>query len=153
MRIKAFTLVEIIVVMLLTAILVSAIGMVYTSLIRVQISSFDNAGKEADMIILTNVLQKDCAKARIIYYKTNELCCNKLSGNVYYEFLPDQILRKGINVDTFHYTTGELKVNYIDSAHVVINRIALTIYSPGDSIPFDYYKQYGAEFLFEDKEK
>lgn len=146
---KAFTMVEIIVVMIITSVVISASMLLYTNMNKIQHSSFCKGEEDASLVLLTDVLRKDCQEAARIACSGTELQCVKDKGTVCYSFESERILRKGLVVDTFPFQVKNIRLAYADSAHKALNMLSFTLMVKSDSLPFYYYKKYFPQMLLE----
>lgn len=150
--IRAFTIVEIIVVMLITAIVISASMLLYNSMNRIQQSSFSKGEEEAAFVLLTDVLRKDCNQSSFIRFSNDVITCQKPKETVMYELNLDCIVRKTASVDSFPFAASNLEVEYADKGQEVLKAISFTFILKKDTIPFYYYKEYGAAFYLNNDE-
>jgi len=150
---KAFTIVEIIVVLIITAIVVSGSMLLYSNMNKIQHSSFNKGEEEAAFVLLTDVLRKDCKEARSLRYANNELNCIKEKEAISYEFAAEHIIRKAAVIDTFPFKTSTPLVGYADSAHLVVNSLSFSLSLKNDSVPFYLYKQYYPQFMMDNVAK
>lgn len=144
---KAFTIVEIIVVLIITAIVISASMLLYSNMNRIQNSVFNKGEEEAYFVLLTDVLRKDCKEAQSLRFANDELHCIKEKEAVSYEFETDYIVRKAGITDTFAFKSTTPIIGYADSAHLIVNSLSFTLSLKNDSIPFSLYKQYSPQFM------
>jgi type II secretory pathway component PulJ len=144
---KAFTIIEIIVVMIITSVVINSSLLLYSNMSKLQNSSFHKGEEEAALVLLTSVLRKDCHLAEVVRYRNNELLFVKGKSSVSYEFLPLQVIRKAEITDTFPFQTVNLQLAYADSSHQTVRSISFTLLEKNDSIPFYVYKEYSPEFF------
>lgn len=146
---KAFTIVEIVVVLILTSIVISASMLLYSNMNKLQHSSFSKGEEEASLVLLTEVLRKDCQEATFLNYSNSELNCVSNKKTVSYIFEREYVLRKGLLTDSFPFQAVNVQVAFADSAHRALNMVSMTLLVKSDSIPFYYYKQYQPQMLIE----
>jgi type II secretory pathway pseudopilin PulG len=142
---KAFTIIEIIVVMIITSIVIGSSMLLYSNMNKLQNSSFNKGEEESALVLLNAVLRKDCQQAEVVRYNNNELLCIKENSSVSYEFTPLQLIRKATITDTFPFQPVNVQVGYADSTHQSVNRISFTLLVKKDSIPFYLFKEYSPQ--------
>nr|WP_121273812.1 hypothetical protein [Pedobacter schmidteae] len=110
-KLKAFTLFELVLGMLLAAIV---IGMAYYAS-SIFIRLFDGYSKinsaQSELVLFKKVLSKDVERAAEVRLLDNELLLKDEAGSLMlsYEMGPDWVLRKGMLVDTFKLDSVLLK--------------------------------------------
>ncbi|MBN2786871.1 MAG: hypothetical protein JXQ69_00980 [Paludibacteraceae bacterium] len=144
---KAFTIVEIIVVLIITSIVISASMLLYFNMNKIQHSSFNKGEEEAAFILLTDVIRKDSKEAQSLRFANNELYCIKEKETISYEFAIDYMVRKAMIADTFAFKASSPVIGYVDSAHRIVNSLSFILSLKNDSIPFYLYKQYSPQFF------
>jgi Tfp pilus assembly protein PilE len=157
-QIKAFTIMEITVVMLISAIV---IGIAYTAfnIINQSYRSFEH--KNDDMAILVRLdelLKKDFNHANTISKTTNGIVVKMITDSVIYDFEPGFILRTSTIIDTFKLTTQDIVTNFETNPITAIspvpeqNRIDeldFSILFDNEKIPYAYHKLYSSTDLIE----
>lgn len=146
---KAFTIVEIVIVLILTSIVISASMLLYSNMNKLQHSSFNKGEEEASLVLLTEVLRKDCQEASLLTYSASELKCISSKKSISYLFLDNYVLRKGLVIDSFPFKAVDMHTSYADSSHTALNLLSFEFLVKADSIPFYYYKQYQPQKLIE----
>lgn len=155
-KIKAYTLIELTVVMILIGLLVTAGAMAF-SLVNKQIFRYGNA---ATLVIekyrFDALLRKDMEGALTVRrLNKNELLFEKISGDVQYKLHDGFVVRKmkgstdTVNIDTKrmeYYLMGKEQNSY----RGLIDEIELiTLTDKGLQQPYRLTKQYGADFLIQ----
>lgn len=155
-RIPAFTIMEVTVTMLISAIV---IGITYTafSIITRSYHAFDNKHKDMAVVLrLDELLQKDFNRAEIILKDTGGIALMDSSRTIKYRFSPDYILRIGITVDTFKVKSDSVStifennaVNDMGTTEEVnrLDELGLFIILQNEKIPYHYHKVYSSANL------
>lgn len=155
-KVKAFTIMEITVAMLISAIV---IGMAYTcfNIIYQQYHTFNT--KQAELVEidqLNKVLQHDFDKAEIILQDNDDIVLKNKDDQLTYHIQPDYILRIANAVDTFKVNTQEVTRYFegqtLDTESDLpennrIDELSFTIIYHNEKIPYYYFKQYSSQDL------
>ncbi|MBN2788269.1 MAG: hypothetical protein JXQ69_08110 [Paludibacteraceae bacterium] len=136
---KAFTIIEIIIVLIITSVVVSASMFLYTNMHKIQDSCLNQGQTEASFVLLCDVLRKDCKEAKSLSYVNNDLVCIKEKEQVAYTFESNQIIRKAAIVDSFQFACSLPEITYAKDQSY-IQSIFLTFLLNNDSIPVYIYK-------------
>lgn len=143
MKLKAFSLLEVLVAILISGIVISTAYSVYIythqQLIRYQ--SIKNGIR--DYFELTTTLNRDFENAEKILKKDNyEIEMMIQSNRFNYQIHTDYILRiSDIQTDTFFFTTDDVVINHFDGTnHSMVTSMQLTI----NDEQLSFYKEYGA---------
>lgn len=151
-KIKAFTISEMIVIMTLTAITVSAAFALYRISNHQWIQYRTAMDKVYTFVLLERQLTQDlqlCQTARI---NGQTITCNWPDKNVAYHLQDSLIIRTGIVSDTFF--TGTAQVEAYWESHAVANdealldKIQLRLFPADDTIEYTVYKHYASDILF-----
>ena len=152
-RVKAFTILEVTIAMLIAALL---IGFTYTaySIVVKSYSSFNRKNQDmAELVRLDEWLKKDFAHAETVQKDTAGIVFNSEGHHVKYRFDPDFIIRTEIKSDTFKVKTDSvatsfesLPVNELGPADEQnrLDDLDLVILFQGEKIPYHYHKQYSS---------
>jgi len=100
-RVKAFTIMEVVIAMLLAAIVIAITYTVYTIVVKSYGSYNIKHGNMAALVRLDELLRKDFEKAEIISKTETGLSCSSGEREVIYEFATDGIVRTSGITDTF----------------------------------------------------
>jgi hypothetical protein len=156
-KIQAFTIMEITITMLISAIVT---GITYTafSIITRSYHVFDSRHKDmAAVLRLDELLQKDFSRAEIVLKDTDGIALRDDSFRVIkYRFNPDYTLRIGITVDTFKVQSDSISTTFENS--IVsgmrsteeanrLDELALNIVLQDKKIPYHYRKIYSSANL------
>ncbi len=106
MKIKAYTLFEVTIAMLLSAICIAICYSAYGIIAKYYVG-FQQKNQTADAVLtLRHVLEKDFLKSNIVLKNEEGLEMQQDSSKIYYIFNPDAVLRK---IDELHTDTFKLK--------------------------------------------
>jgi prepilin-type N-terminal cleavage/methylation domain-containing protein len=157
-KIKAFTIMEVTITMMIAAILM---GITYTaySIVSRSYLSFNTKNKDmAELEQLDGLLKKDFDRAEIILKEADGISIKHTDRTINYQFNPDYIIRTSGITDTFKIKTGEIAtsfegqpVNEANSSHEQ-NRLVqldLSLLFQNEKIPYHYYKQYSSVNLIQ----
>ena len=159
-RARAFTIIEVTIAMLISAIV---IGITYTvySIISRSYNSFNNKNEAIAVVVrLDELLQKDFDRSAYISKDTTGITFQGPNNVVSYKFNPDHIVRTGLITDTFKVTPDsvnaffEMKSINIPGLSTEENRLDeldLTITFQNEKITYHYRKVYSSENLFNSK--
>jgi hypothetical protein len=155
-RVKAFTILEVTITMLVAALVIGITYSAYSIIIKAY-GSFNH--KNQDMAVLVRLdewLKKDFAHADIVLKDTAGIVLNSADHHIKYRFDPDFIVRFEIKSDTFKFKTDSLVTSF---EAVPINEFGptdeqnrlddldLIILFQDEKIPYHYHKQYSAANL------
>ena len=156
-KISAFTIMEVIVVMILSAVVIS-LGYSVLRLIQDEFIMFhdrDNSLTNADQLDLT--LSRDFERANQILFNKNsaELTFVDESRSVItYRLVDSLILRSSTKIDTFNTSAFSLKINNLDSLNflpqILIDRLSFFIkISDKRLIRLGFHKQYPSQIFLD----
>lgn len=155
-KIPAFTIMEVVITMLISAIV---IGITYTafSIITRSYQSFDSKHKDmAAVLRLDELLQKDFNRAEIVLKDTDGIALKDSSRIIKYSFNPDYVLRIGIVVDTFKVKSDSVSTTFentvvnemkVDKEENRLDELDLNIILQNEKIPYHYHKIYSSANL------
>jgi prepilin-type N-terminal cleavage/methylation domain-containing protein len=155
-RLKAFTILEVTITMLIAGVL---IGIAYTSYSIVIKSYHSFTSKNEDMAVLINLdhlLKRDFEKADTILKDTGGIVLTKDNTLIKYAFTPDFVIRTAARVDTFKVQTQELNTTFENvpivelqatSEENKIDGLDFILIFQSEKIPFHYRKLYSSENL------
>lgn len=159
-RLPAFTLMELTVSMLISAMV---IGITYTAyqIVNRSYTTYISRRQEMAMLLrLDELLQKDFNRATGIYRHADEvLFVNDDRPKITYRFTPDYILRTAVGLDTFTVKAENLKTYFqqqsgTDSdsqtttkSSILLDDLSVTVTSNNISYPYRYHKLYSSENL------
>ena len=155
-KVKAFTIMEITVAMLISAIV---IGLAYTcfNIIYQQYHAFHERQSELMKIDqLNKVLQEDFDRAETILQNDDDIIIKNKDSQLSYRIQPEYILRISNTTDTFKVNTQEV-TRYFEGRHLTeqsdlpednrMDELSFTIIYHEEKIPYYYTKQYSSQDL------
>jgi len=157
-KVKAFTILEVTITMLITGLL---IGITYTSysIVVQSYKAFSVKNDEiAVLVTLDHLLKRDFDKAEIIYKTQDGLMFKQDNQIVNYEFMPDYILRSSARIDTFKVQTQAIITTFVNmpinevqetEEQNRVDGLGFTIIYKTEQIPYLYHKQYSSVTLMQ----
>ena len=152
--IKAFTIMEVTITMLIAAILM---GITYTafSIINKSYNSFNTKNKDmAELELLDELLRKDFDRAELIQKDQNRIILKRADLTlVKYEFNPDYIVRTFGRIDTFKFKTEAFSTSFEgqqvnesgpSAEENRLDELDINLLFGNEKIPYHYYKQYSS---------
>jgi type II secretory pathway component PulJ len=155
-RVKAFTIMEITVAMLISALV---IGLAYTcfTIIYQQYHIYNSKQTELmEVDQLNKVLQSDFDKAEMIMQDNDDIVIKNKNGQLSYRIMPAYVLRIANATDTFkvsmqdvtRYFEGKPLTNQSDLPEGNrMDELSFTIIYHNEKIPYYYIKQYSSQNL------
>jgi Tfp pilus assembly protein PilE len=152
-KVKAFTILEVTITMLITALL---IGITYTSysIIVKSYQSFDKKNNEmAVLATLDHLLKRDFDQAESIFKDQEGIALISINKTIKYQFKLDYILRIGARTDTFKVQTQDVNtafenvsINEVQETEEQnrIDELAFTLIYQNEKIPYHYVKLYSS---------
>lgn len=153
-RLPAFTLMEVTIAMLISAI---AISMTYTIYRIVSKSYFDYSVKQdkmADLMSADQLIRTDFFSARQIRKTEGGIDLLLKEGHIVYVFDKERLMRSqfDLKTDTFKIAAQIDRVSF-ENKEVEngerIDQVKITVMAEGHHIPYTYNKQYSSNDLFE----
>lgn len=147
---RAFTLMELLIGMIISSIVIS-FGYGAYSLIYKQFLSYKKVKKEiVDVMQLNSILHTDLAKAELISFNENKLTIDRKDDlPLLYDFNDSIILRKDIDViDTFKIAASTVTIAFsFPEQKAVVNSFSFDAGVLGETEHFSFEKKYSAETL------
>ncbi|MCJ8212030.1 hypothetical protein MUY27_20100 [Mucilaginibacter sp. RS28] len=153
--IPAFTIMELTIAMLISAIV---IAFAYTGFGLIHKIYLDFNKKHQQLAVLLKVnelLKKDLARCEVAEAKPDELRLRWNNETVIYTFTPDYLLRTTTETDTFKVKLTAPRLQFEDqeieqdeSAYQLIDDLQFDVYSGSDRLPYHYYKYYSSAQLY-----
>jgi prepilin-type N-terminal cleavage/methylation domain-containing protein len=152
LKLKAFTLIEMLFVMLLSGIVV-ALTYLYFNQFRQYLNKAGNSDNASiSFCQLSMVLQKDLSEAAEIYYiEPDEIRLITGESQTKYNFDQKWVVRETANAtDTFQCVTSGLDVLEMGKYNYLVGTIQFeNKQAPGKLFMFTYIKEYPAQILFQ----
>jgi len=157
-KVKAFTILEITITMLITGVL---IAITYTSYIIIIKSYQSFTAKNDEMAVLVTVdhlLKRDFEQAETIYKTQEGISLKKDNQLISYQFKPDYIVRNAAKPDTFKVQTQDVITSFenIPISEVQeteeqnrVDEFGFTLMYKTEQIPYLYHKEYSSENLIQ----
>jgi hypothetical protein len=157
-RIKSYTVIEMLVVMLISAL---SIGITYTCymIFSNHYTQYKkNSDELAEYILADRLLTKDIASSRYVRKTIDGIVCEYKKEKIYYDFSENAVVRKSTIIDTFHIAmTGIPVCKYAGQEEHLPNALLeeVFIYSKHHDEPLEFYyrKLYGADLLMNIEEE
>src|SRR5277367_5385071 len=100
-RVKAFTILEVTIAMLIAGVLIAITYTSYSVIVK-SYGSFSHKNQDmAELVRLDEWLKKDFAHAEVIQKDTTGIVLNSADRHIKYQFYPDFIVRIAVRADTF----------------------------------------------------
>jgi prepilin-type N-terminal cleavage/methylation domain-containing protein len=156
-RIKAFTLLELLVAMAITGLVVSIAGLAYNMLGR-QFHTYKKESNEiASVFSFDSRLRTDILDAMHITWEENKLLLHRSEKEkLEYRFSGGYILRNdGARTDTFHIIPADIKLLYIgeEQEYGTVDEVYFEAEVLGEHEIFHYIKSYSASDLLNMEEE
>lgn len=158
-RLKAFTIIEVTITMLVAAIVIGITYMAY-SIISKSYLSFNAKNKDMEIVEqLDALLKKDFINAELIKKDTGNITFTSTTDTISYQLHPNYILRISSITDTFKVNNEGIAARFegenIDSLSLQprqkrIDELELNLFLKDEKIPYHYHKQYSSAQLFND---
>ena len=157
-RVKAFTIIEITVAMLISAIV---IGITYAAfnIVNQSYRSFQHKNEDIAVLMrLDELLRNDFSKADMISKTTNGIFIKKGSDSITYAFEPGFTVRTSSIIDTFKVTMQGLVTGFEAVPITMVNPVTeqnrideleYSVLFENEKIPYYYRKQYSSADLIE----
>lgn len=156
MRVKAFTILEVTIAMLIAGVLIAITYTSYSIIVK-SYGSFTHKNQDmAQLVRLDEWLKKDFAHAEIVQKDSAGIVLNSADRHIKYKFDPDFIVRIEIRTDTFKVKPETVITSFEDQpvnelpTTEELNRLddlQLDILFQDEKIPYHYHKQYSSANL------
>ncbi len=159
-NIKAFTILEMTVSMLVAGIVIGITYTVYIIVIK-SFGSFQAKNEDMQVIIrVDQLLRKDIAKADLVFKTNNGIAVQSGGQTISYDFEPDYLLRTAGIVDTFKVKIQAVNT-FFENIPITeqaeteeqnrLDDLSFTLLYQEEKIPYHYHKQYSAVNLMQRK--
>lgn len=148
-RIRAFTLIEIVVVMVITSVVTTVAYFAYRSAAARLIFFEQKAQHNVDLSSINTLLNKDFFDClSISQASTRRIVFNSLTDPVEYIFEEDVIYRKkALTVDTFNVNTTAIETTPLADNALFVSALIITLKSKDGEHTLAFQKQYDPIFL------
>ena len=145
-KIKAYTLIEILVVLVLTSIISILAINLYFQFIQVNRKITKDYASNADLVQLKSVLNIDFEASEHIEYSLFDLNFKRQNTSCRYEFTDFGILRKSKDkIDTFRFEYSNLDFERENGNIGKLTKFSFDVKYNGKDFPFVFYKNYSNE--------
>ncbi len=154
MKLKAFSLLELMIAILLSGFVISAIYSGYVFTVQ-QFYKFTSIKTEIrNYFELSEVLNREFENAKkVIKKSSNEIQIESIDKTIYYSFNDNNIIRTiAEQTDTFFFAVTAIKMNTINELiqDPIVDYLVLTIGNEEKEKSLSFYKYYGAVTLIEE---
>jgi len=151
-KIRAFTLMELLIGMIISSILITFCYSSYTIIYKQFLTYKKIKNELTETIQLNSVLNNDFANSKSMYFNKNSLYMNRSISPLEYSFSENYILRIEREViDTFHITAKDITVNYFkesaNSPLFFVNELSFSAMILNEKERFNFSKNYSAETI------
>lgn len=149
-KLKAFTIVELLVTMVITSIVVGLASSLYLNMQQYYTMSESGYGQNTDIIFVTSLLKNDMEQS-VSVHSSYGLVSMQGKDNIVkeYDFSDDYIIRKiYYHRDTFFVKTQDLEIINLNSNSDLVSEIKASLVVDGAPMPLHLYKDYTRDVLF-----
>ena len=154
-RLKAFTILEITITMMVSAILIALTFTIYTIVSRSYRAFSDRNNDVLTMLTLDKLLKRDFLKAETIRRKGSEILIISREDTALYDFKEGYLIRTRGITDTFRVNYRQLDSRFegisasppADST-ILQDELSFSVDYKGQAVPYHYFKHYSSETLF-----
>jgi prepilin-type N-terminal cleavage/methylation domain-containing protein len=154
-RINAFTLMEVTVAMLISAVVIGITYTSYSIIVKYYASYNKKNTAVGELATVDHLLRRDFDKADSIQTDTAGVVFYENEQKVKYEFNPNFIVRKAAGIDTFKVDTKTLSLLFegvpvndeLSTGRKTIDELSFTLLYEKAEIPYHYHKLYSSENL------
>jgi Tfp pilus assembly protein PilE len=155
-RVKAFTILEVTITMLIAGLLIGITYASYSIVIKSYHSFTMKNDAMASLVSLDHLLKRDFDQADVIFKEPDGVSIKKEDKTIKYIFSTDFIVREAARIDTFKMQTTDINTTFENAA---INEIQATdeqnridqldfvLIFQTEKIPYHYHKLYSSENL------
>ncbi len=154
-RLPAFTIMEITIVMLISAIVVAITFTAYGMVSRAYSTYLEKCNRMATLIRLDELLQRDFGQAQQVLKQDNTVLFADSGRQVTYRFEPEQIIRQSTIVDSFKVKATDLACSFNHQPAgetfdpVRIDELLFTVQADQETFPYYYTKHYSSANLIQ----
>lgn len=157
-RIPAFTIMELTVAMLISAIVIGLMYSAYAIISKSYLSFVDRNNNASTLAFLDRRLSRDIDKAEFIWRDSNTVTMRSNKDTVIYRFQADRVIRQKLLADTFKVNTDGLSTsfesvpvdgNQSNTGEKKIDDLLIVLLAEGQKIPYHYHKTYSSVNLLQ----
>jgi prepilin-type N-terminal cleavage/methylation domain-containing protein len=150
-KLKAFTLLELIIVMVLMA-LVTGIAFQAYQIVSSQYHSYQqNVYRDNELMLFENTLQRDFSSSAYVKKTETGIQCIRPDKTVEYTFAGDYVLRTIDIPDTFHIHAAHDSTSFYAKGNLsqgdFVQKLGFTVNVKEELLPYLFVKEYGADVL------
>ncbi|HSZ72321.1 MAG TPA: hypothetical protein VK750_06560 [Cytophagaceae bacterium] len=147
-KLRAYTVMEMIVVMLISSIIVTMSYSIYTKIFSLKQKVGDMYGHNYNMVLFNRLLTTDVLQSELIQSDDSGFSFLYKDHEVKYVFDEVLVRKQATITDTLTSLTGcTIEFNYVDTTHHVIKEIRISGQYDGEDVSMVFNKSYGADFL------
>lgn len=151
-RIRSYTVIEMMVVMLISSLGIGIAYTCYTIFSNHYLSYKKHSDELAEYILMDKLITKDVSASSRVEKISEGIVCRYKKKNVQYEFYQNYVLRRAEIIDTFHIqSTGEPVFKRLGKTEnipgALLEEISFDTKYKDERLYFYYKKQYGADLL------
>lgn len=154
-KIKAYSLVELLVVMVIGSITIAVAYQGYILFYKQYLSFKISSGKNAEVSTLETLLLSDMEDSKEVKKSGNGIVCFYKDKQILYSWSEDFITRKQFSViDTFKLKNVDLKIKFNSKdgiENTIIDELQFNWVNESEQFPFIFHKQYGADVLINEE--
>lgn len=142
-KIKAFTIVELIVVFIISSILIYAVLAIFTKTEKLFAVSFKDSFHRTEILMFSYIIEEDIRKAENISSRHNELNIETYKNSIIYNFEDEYIIRNNQSqIDTFAISILDFDTKTVSRENGQINQIEFSLPDIFGEEVFVYTKKY-----------
>jgi prepilin-type N-terminal cleavage/methylation domain-containing protein len=154
-KIKAYSLVELLVVMVIGTITIAVAYQGYLLFYKQYLSFKDSSGENADISSLETLLLSDIQDSKEVKRNSTGIVCFYKDKQIFYNWSNEFITRKQlVLIDTFKIKNGDLKIKFHGSDAMennLVDEVQFSWISEEEAFSFMFEKEYGADVLINDE--
>jgi len=157
-RIPAFTIMELTVAMLISAIVIGLMYSAYAIISKSYLSFVDRNSNTSTIALLDRRLSRDIDKAEMIQRDSNTVTIRSHKDTIIYRFQSDRVIRQKLLADTFKVSTESFSASFksipvdgntLSDDEKKIDDLQIVMLAEGQKIPYHYRKTYSSVNLFQ----
>ena len=152
-KIKAFTIIELITVMIISSIVITITLTMYNNISKVYSNAVGKNEFENEIALLYLIIKRDLTDAEMVFSMEDQIQMNVEGNNrISYMFNQDNIIRytRGMN-DTLYRGNYEYEVGETDDK--IVESLTIILKNEQISYPLKLYKVYSASTFFKKREQ
>jgi prepilin-type N-terminal cleavage/methylation domain-containing protein len=132
-RIPAFTMIELIVVMILSSVVIALTYSLFATTEKSVAMASGRNDRTNRVLQLQGLLNDDCNKASLVYYENNELKVERVDHRIIiYKLLPGKIIRnEEVYADTFRIGPFETSASYLFDNPPLLEKLVIEVQGSG----------------------